>query len=245
MTAWATCRADLKVVAVARGPDQAYVLPSVATVNDRLVSGRPGSVHVHRRTNRPAQSQTICIGFWGRRHSGSSAILVSFRSCGGPAVTGTMAGRIRDSEDGLAGTDRRRDWGEAIVTRADPDVGLLGDRLRRPDLLLPGPRGPAGPFRGAARDLFGTRWYPIEGYFGVLPLITGSLIVTAGAMAMADSLRHRDGDVHLRDRPTLGAGDPEAAGRAPGWAAVGRARLPGHPGPVTVPASTSWTCRPG
>jgi phosphate transport system permease protein len=34
-------------------------------------------------------------------------------------------------------------------------------------------------------DLFATRWYPIEGYFGVLPLITGSLIVTAGAMAVA------------------------------------------------------------
>ena len=34
-------------------------------------------------------------------------------------------------------------------------------------------------------DLFSARWYPIEGYFGVLPLITGSLIVTVGAMAVA------------------------------------------------------------
>ncbi len=34
-------------------------------------------------------------------------------------------------------------------------------------------------------DLLGTRWYPIEGYFGLLPLIGGSLIVTLGAIAMA------------------------------------------------------------
>ena len=34
-------------------------------------------------------------------------------------------------------------------------------------------------------SLFGTRWYPIENYFGVLPLIIGSLIVTLGAMLIA------------------------------------------------------------
>jgi phosphate transport system permease protein len=33
--------------------------------------------------------------------------------------------------------------------------------------------------------LFGGRWYPIEGHFGVLPLLTGSLIVTLGATAIA------------------------------------------------------------
>ena len=34
-------------------------------------------------------------------------------------------------------------------------------------------------------DLFSTRWYPIENYFGILPLITGSIIVTLGAMLIA------------------------------------------------------------
>jgi phosphate transport system permease protein len=34
-------------------------------------------------------------------------------------------------------------------------------------------------------SLFGARWYPIEEYFGVLPLITGSLIVTLGAILIA------------------------------------------------------------
>jgi len=34
-------------------------------------------------------------------------------------------------------------------------------------------------------DLFAVRWYPIEEYFGILPLITGSIIVTLGAMLVA------------------------------------------------------------
>jgi phosphate transport system permease protein len=34
-------------------------------------------------------------------------------------------------------------------------------------------------------DLFSARWYPIESYFGILPLITGSLIVTIGAAIIA------------------------------------------------------------
>ena len=33
--------------------------------------------------------------------------------------------------------------------------------------------------------LFSVRWYPIEYYFGILPLITGSLIVTLGAALVA------------------------------------------------------------
>ncbi len=34
--------------------------------------------------------------------------------------------------------------------------------------------------------LFGTRWYPIEGdYFGIVPLLTGSLVVTLGAALVA------------------------------------------------------------
>ncbi len=33
--------------------------------------------------------------------------------------------------------------------------------------------------------LFSTRWYPIEGYYGILPLISGSLLVTVGATLFA------------------------------------------------------------
>jgi phosphate transport system permease protein len=35
------------------------------------------------------------------------------------------------------------------------------------------------------RSLISSRWYPIEGYFGLLPLIGGSLVVTAGAAMIA------------------------------------------------------------
>ncbi len=34
-------------------------------------------------------------------------------------------------------------------------------------------------------SLLGTRWYPIEDYFGILPLLTGSLVVTIGATLIA------------------------------------------------------------
>jgi phosphate transport system permease protein len=33
--------------------------------------------------------------------------------------------------------------------------------------------------------LFSTRWYPVEGLYGILPLISGSLLVTAGATLFA------------------------------------------------------------
>lgn len=35
------------------------------------------------------------------------------------------------------------------------------------------------------RSLLTTRWYPIEDYYGILPLLTGSIIVTLGATAIA------------------------------------------------------------
>ena len=34
-------------------------------------------------------------------------------------------------------------------------------------------------------NLFSSRWYPIESYYGVLPLIGGSLIITIGAISIA------------------------------------------------------------
>jgi phosphate transport system permease protein len=35
------------------------------------------------------------------------------------------------------------------------------------------------------KTLFSTRWYPIEGYFGILPLMVGTLVVTLGAALFA------------------------------------------------------------
>lgn len=35
------------------------------------------------------------------------------------------------------------------------------------------------------RQLFGRRWYPIEGLFGIIPLVVGSILVTVGAVIIA------------------------------------------------------------
>lgn len=35
------------------------------------------------------------------------------------------------------------------------------------------------------RQLFGQRWYPIEGYYGLMPLLVGSALVTIGAVIIA------------------------------------------------------------
>jgi len=35
------------------------------------------------------------------------------------------------------------------------------------------------------KSLFSTRWYPIEDYYGILPLLSGSMVVTIGATAIA------------------------------------------------------------
>jgi phosphate transport system permease protein len=40
-------------------------------------------------------------------------------------------------------------------------------------------------FETPPRDLLGARWYPIEDYFGLVPLVLGSLIVTLGATLIA------------------------------------------------------------
>lgn len=41
---------------------------------------------------------------------------------------------------------------------------------------------------GPARFLFSSDWYPLEGHFGILPMIVGSMAVTAGAMVIGVSL---------------------------------------------------------
>src|SRR5690606_23775228 len=35
------------------------------------------------------------------------------------------------------------------------------------------------------RELFGSRWYPTEGHYGLAPLIVGSLVVTVGSVLIA------------------------------------------------------------
>ncbi len=85
-------------------------------------------------------------------------------------------------------------------------------------------------------DLFSTRWYPIEDHFGILPLITGSLIVTIGAMLIAIPFGIGDRHLHRPRSPRAGCARSSSPCRAAGRAALGGAGLPGHPGAGALPA---------
>jgi phosphate transport system permease protein len=79
----------------------------------------------------------------------------------------------------------RKNWHEQLITgviraagySAIVFVGLIFFFLMREGLPTFG--------EVPLTNLFSTRWYPIEDYFGLLPLISGSLIVTIGATAIA------------------------------------------------------------
>jgi len=76
-------------------------------------------------------------------------------------------------------------WQEFIITRAIKAsgysaivfVGLIFFFLLREGLPTLG--------EVPLSSLFSDRWYPIEDYFGILPLITGSVVVTVGAALVA------------------------------------------------------------
>ncbi len=81
--------------------------------------------------------------------------------------------------------EKSLNWREFIITRAIKASGysailfvaLIFFFLLREGLPTLG--------EVAMSSLFGIRWYPIEEYFGILPLITGSLVVTLGATLVA------------------------------------------------------------
>jgi phosphate transport system permease protein len=81
--------------------------------------------------------------------------------------------------------EKSLNWREFIITRAIKASGysaivfvlLIFFFLMREGLPALG--------EVEVNNLFSLRWYPIEEYFGILPLITGSLIVTIGAALIA------------------------------------------------------------
>lgn len=81
--------------------------------------------------------------------------------------------------------NKRYDWQEFIIPRLIKASGysailfvvLIFFFLLRESLPTLG--------EVSLRQLFGPRWYPIEAHYGILPLITGSLLVTIGAMLVA------------------------------------------------------------
>lgn len=85
----------------------------------------------------------------------------------------------------LATTAAPRRWGEVVIEafiRATGYSAILFVLLILIFLLREGLPALAEVPIG---ELFGARWYPIEDYFGLLPLIGGSLVVTIGATILA------------------------------------------------------------
>jgi phosphate transport system permease protein len=72
-------------------------------------------------------------------------------------------------------------WSEFIITRLIQLAGYSCILFVLMILLFLLREGVPALFEVPLGTLFSTRWYPIEGYFGILPLIYGTLVVTVGA----------------------------------------------------------------
>jgi phosphate transport system permease protein len=81
--------------------------------------------------------------------------------------------------------DPIRNWQEAVLSRAVRLSGYSAILFVSLIFFFLVREGVPALTEVPLADLFSLRWYPIEGHFGVLPLISGSLIVTLGAMAAA------------------------------------------------------------
>jgi phosphate transport system permease protein len=78
-----------------------------------------------------------------------------------------------------------RNLAEAVITRCLQGAGYSAILFVGLILVFLVREGTPALLEVPLRDLLAARWYPIEGYFGLLPLLTGSFIVTIGAMAIA------------------------------------------------------------
>jgi len=80
---------------------------------------------------------------------------------------------------------RRVSWSEFVITRLIRAAGYSSILFVGLILLFLLREGSPALFEIPFQTLFSIRWYPIEGYFGLLPLIGGSLLVTIGAALIA------------------------------------------------------------
>jgi phosphate transport system permease protein len=79
----------------------------------------------------------------------------------------------------------QRRWGELIIEGAIKVAGISSIVIIGMIFVFLLREGLPAFLDIPLRQLFGTRWYPIEGMYGLLPLLVGSLIVTVGAVVIA------------------------------------------------------------
>jgi len=80
---------------------------------------------------------------------------------------------------------RESTWGEFVVTRLIRATGYSAILFIALIFLFLVREGVPALFEAPLSVLAGARWYPIEGHFGLLPLIGGSAVVTLGAAIIA------------------------------------------------------------
>jgi len=80
---------------------------------------------------------------------------------------------------------REATWGEFVVTRLIRAAGYSAILFIALIFLFLVREGVPALFEAPLTVLAGARWYPIEGHFGLLPLIGGSAVVTLGAAIIA------------------------------------------------------------
>ena len=76
-------------------------------------------------------------------------------------------------------------WGEAIIENLIQFAGISTIFIVALIFFFLLREGLPAFFKIPVQTLFGTRWYPIENLFGLLPLLVGSLLVTVGAVAIS------------------------------------------------------------
>jgi len=80
---------------------------------------------------------------------------------------------------------RETSWSEFLITRLIKVAGYSAILIVGIIFIFLLREGSPALIEIPFSSLFSVRWYPIEDYFGILPLIGGSLIVTIGAGAIA------------------------------------------------------------
>ncbi len=81
--------------------------------------------------------------------------------------------------------EKSLNWYEFIITRLIKASGYSAILFVALIFFFLVREGVPAFFETELSSLFSLRWYPIEGYYGILPLITGSLMVTLGATLVA------------------------------------------------------------
>ena len=80
---------------------------------------------------------------------------------------------------------REVNWGEFVITRLVKGAGYSAILIVGLIFIFLLREGSPALVEIPLATIFSARWYPIEGYFGILPLIGGSIVVTIGAALIA------------------------------------------------------------